>query len=109
MSVRIPSVQVPALLILALVGVAVVLSGVLSGVLRPVAAQTGPTVVETQQINDFPREVVFSALVRNGEPLSEAVLFYTILPVGAITRAQADIQQGDVTRISASMPTNRNA
>jgi hypothetical protein len=74
---------------------------------HPVSAQAGPSVRETQIQNGFPTELNYSALVDNPEALTEAILFYRVLPEGAITRAPADIVLGDFTRLTASVPTNR--
>ena len=68
-------------------------------------AQTAPSIVSTTQQINFPADISFSALVENGDQLSEAILFYRVLPEGPITRQVAEISSGDVTRLSASIPT----
>lgn len=70
------------------------------------SAQT-PTVVNTTFTPDFPREVRVSALVRGD--VSEAVLLYSVLPEGAITRLSAEIRTGDATRLEANIPTSRDS
>ena len=72
-----------------------------------VSAQVGPSVQETQIQNGFPTELNYSALVNDPETLSEAILFYQVLPEGPITRAPAEIVLGDFTRLTVSVPTNR--
>ena len=70
------------------------------------AAAQSPQVQDTSiQIDDFPNSVSFTALVSEGEQAAEAVFFYTILPEGALTRQPAEIQRGDVTRVSAVVET----
>lgn len=68
-------------------------------------AQSAPSIVSTTQQINFPTDISFSALVENGDQLSEAILFYRILPEGPITRQVAEISSGDVTRLAASIPT----
>ena len=75
---------------------------------RPAGAQAAPEVRDTQIAIDFPRELTFSALVENADALAEAVLFYKILPESALTRRPAEIQRGDVTRLTAALPTGRD-
>lgn len=89
---------------------AVLLASVMAGgwlTAHPVLAQVGPSVRETQIQNGFPTELNYSALVDDPETLAEAILFYRVLPEGAITRAPAEIVLGDFTRLTASVPTNR--
>ena len=76
-----------------------------------VVAQTpdGPEVLSTQQRNDFPSLVEFTALVENGADVESAILFYTVLPEGALTRLAADLTRGDVVRLSATISTNRQS
>ena len=70
-------------------------------------AQT-PVIVDTQiDQSNFPVSIGFSALVGEGDALESAVLFYQVLPEGAITRSSAEISGGDVTRLEAVVPTNR--
>ena len=70
------------------------------------AAAQSPQVQDTAiRIDDFPNSVSFTALVSEGEQATEAVFFYTILPEGALTRQPAEIQRGDVTRVSAVVET----
>jgi len=68
-------------------------------------AQGAPSIVSTTQQINFPADISFSALVENGDQLSEAILFYRVLPEGPITRQVAEISSGDVTRLAASIPT----
>ena len=71
------------------------------------AAQTAPSIVETSiDRTDFPRTLGFSALVDNGESLESAVFFYQVPPEGAITRREAEVSTGDVTRLEVTVPTN---
>ena len=71
------------------------------------AAQTAPGIVDTTiDRSNFPADLTFSALVDNPESLASAVLFYQVPPEGAITRAPAEVTSGDVTRLSATLPTN---
>ena len=72
----------------------------------PAVAQGAPEIVNTEIGNNFPTNVQFSALVGNGDQLGEAVLFYRIPPEGAITRLPADISRGEITRLSARVPTS---
>ncbi len=74
---------------------------------RPAAAQSAPSIVDTQFNILWNTEVTVSALVENGEVLESVVFFYTVLPEGAITRQVAEIVPGDVTRVTASIPTNQ--
>ncbi len=109
--VRSPTNRRRALLPLALFPLAIIVLAALalSALLMTAAsAQQGPSIVETQIVNEWPRELDFSALVDNGDALSEAILFYTVLPEGALTRRPAEIARGDVTRVTASVPTNRD-
>jgi hypothetical protein len=72
-----------------------------------VMAQT-PAVIDTQMDqSNFPVSIGFSALVDEGDALESAVLFYQVPPEGAITRENAEITSGDVTRLEADVPTNR--
>ena len=88
---------------------AVAAAGAVFSAAPGVAAQApdGPEVLSTQQRNDFPSMVEFSALVENGDAVDSAILFYTVRPEGAITRLVADLTRGDVVRLSATIPTNR--
>lgn len=71
-----------------------------------VRAQSAPQVLDTTiQTRNFPEEVAFQAPVRNGGRVETAVLFYTVLPEGALTRLPAEVEHGDVTRLSASVIT----
>lgn len=70
------------------------------------AAAQSPQVQDTAiQVDDFPNSVSFTALVSDGAQAAEAVFFYTILPEGALTRQPAELQRGDVTRVSAVVET----
>ncbi len=71
----------------------------------PLLAQGAPAVVSTTQRINFPTDISFSALVENGGQLSEAILFYRVLPEGPITRQVAEISHGEVTRLGARIPT----
>ena len=70
------------------------------------SAQSAPRVQDTAiRTANFPNSVSFTALVSDAATLTEAVFFYTILPEGALTRQPAQIERGDVTRISAEVMT----
>ena len=96
-----------------LVGLMLVVAAALAVFSGPsgVMAQTpdGPQVLSTQQRNDFPSLVEFTALVENGADVESAILFYTVLPEGALTRLAADLTRGDVARLSATISTNRRS
>ena len=92
----------PVLTLLAFATTFALVQSLLASSLR---AQSGPSIVSTTQQINFPSEINFSALVENGDRLSEAILFYRVLPEGAITRQVAEITTGDVTRLLASVPT----
>lgn len=84
--------------------IVLVAAGVLFG--GAAAAQSAPRVQDTSiQTANFPNSVSFTALVSDAATLTEAVFFYTILPEGALTRQPAQIERGDVTRISAEVMT----
>ncbi len=75
---------------------------------RPAAAQTAPALAPTQIVIDFPRTLTFSAVVESGSA-EAAVLFYKVLPDGAINRQPAEITTGAVTRLTASVPVQNDA
>ncbi len=70
-----------------------------------VAAQDGPVVQSTRFSNDWPNNVNVAALVDDGDEIESAWFHYQILPEGAITRTEAQIERGDVTRLAAVIPT----
>ena len=64
-----------------------------------------PTVQGMRFENNWPDSVVVTALVQNADQIESATFLYTVLPEGAITREPAEIQIGDVTRVTAEFPT----
>ena len=72
------------------------------------ASAQSPSVQGTSLTNNWPDSVSVSALVENGEQLESATFLYAILPEGALTRAAAAIQRGDVTRLSAEFDTRNS-
>ena len=68
-------------------------------------AQDAPSVLSTTQQTRWPTAVDFSAVVEGADLLEEAIFFYRVLPEGAITRQVAELDVGDVSRLSASVPT----
>lgn len=89
--------------------VALLLTATLVQGLPRATAQEGdqepPSVRSTTQQTQFPTAVAFSAIVDGAEQLEEAILFYQVLPEGAITRQVAELILGDISRLSASVPT----
>ncbi len=75
--------------------------------LTSVAAQSAdvPTVQGMRFENNWPDSVTVTALVDNAAEVESATFIYTVLPEGAATREPAEIQVGDVTRITAEFPT----
>ncbi|MCZ6544613.1 MAG: hypothetical protein O6913_02775, partial [Chloroflexi bacterium] len=102
---RAPVRTVPAVIALALTLIALALSGLLGPGLR---AQSAPSVVSTTQLLNLDAgEVAFDALLDRGDLVESAILFYRVLPQGAITRLTAEVSGGEVARLSAKVPVNR--
>lgn len=77
------------------------------GVWAAVAAQSAetPTVQGMRFENNWPDSVTVTALVDSADQIESATFLYAVLPEGAATREPAEIQAGDVTRITAELPT----
>ncbi len=74
--------------------IALALSGLLGPGLR---AQSAPSVVSTTQLLNLDAgEVAFDALLDRGDLVESAILFYRVLPQGAITRLEAEVSGGEV-------------
>ncbi|MCZ6706848.1 MAG: peptidase MA family metallohydrolase [Chloroflexi bacterium] len=102
---RAPARTVPTVIALALTLIALALSGLLGPGLR---AQSAPSVVSTTQLLNLDAgEVAFDALLDRGDLVESAILFYRVLPQGAITRLTAEVSGGEVARLSAKVPVNR--
>ncbi len=85
--------------------VAVVIAGLLLTTVVGAQSADRPTVQGMRFQNNWPDSVVVTALVQNGDQIESATFLYTVLPEGAITREPAEIQVGDVTRVTAEFPT----
>lgn len=87
---------------------AVALALLVGAGLGPARAQGGPTIDGAQIANNFPTHLTFSAIVSGAAlPIQEAVLLYRVLPEGSLTRAPAEVIQGDIARFSVEAPVNR--
>ena len=64
-----------------------------------------PTVQGMRFENNWPDSVTVTALVDNAAEVESATFLYAVLPEGALTRQPAEIQTGDVTRVTAEFPT----
>ncbi len=64
-----------------------------------------PTVQGMRFENNWPDSVTVTALVDSADEIESATFLYTVLPEGAATREPAEIQAGDVTRVTAEFPT----
>ena len=76
----------------------------------PLGAQNAPDGPVVQATNfdesDWPESVGVTALVAGVDDEIERIDFlYTVLPEGAITRTEAELQGGDVSRLSATIRT----
>ncbi len=70
-------------------------------------AQEGLVVQSTRFENEWPDNVGVIALVDDAaaESIESAWFHYQILPEGAITRTEADVEIGDISRLHAVIPT----
>lgn len=64
-----------------------------------------PTVQGMRFENNWPDSVTVTALVDDAAEIESATFLYTVLPEGAATREPAEIQAGNVTRVTAEFPT----
>ncbi|MXX32055.1 MAG: hypothetical protein F4Z51_07475 [Chloroflexi bacterium] len=88
-----------------LVAAAVVIAGLALTAVVGAQSADRPTVQGIRFENNWPDSVTVTALVQNAEEIESATFLYAVLPEGAITREPAEIQSGDVTRVTAEFPT----